>query len=386
MLSCLSSALFRITMSANVQQFIVVRHSERLDETNMNAWKDMITKYKSSHNTTINNGKVMKKRDVTSYTNDPPISDPTGVSYAKEAALTIKRLLDSSSIDYSTIRIFSSRLLRSIETSYHIAKELNQPIYLSGGLSNIISVVKNTKGCFEFISIAELQLKYPDVQFINCDVTDISDGTSATASSSFKESKGDKKKSLPSTSQSTSKVTLSKTTTIDDAAAATVNSYQYVLPTDSWRETIRMILQNNDRKYLNILVAHRETVRKLAGRHLNTPYCCIGVFQLALGTSAATVPVTSSESISNAATLKADPSLIDQPSPYLTIASTNTRDASNNMTIATINNISGKEPSSRDIIVDHKKTLKVNKVSNDHGSYELLQLFDKNGDNIDISA
>jgi hypothetical protein len=107
------------------------------------------------------------------------------------------------------------------------------------------------------------------------------------------------------------------------------------------------------------------------------------VFQLALGTSAATVPVTSSESISNAATLKADPSLIDQPSPYLSIASTNTRDASSNMTIATINNISGKEPSSRDIIVDHKKTLKGN---NDQSSYELLQLFDKNGENIDISA
>jgi len=64
-------------MSANVQQFIVVRHSERLDETNMKAWKDMIMNYKSSHNTTINNGKVMKKRDVTSFTNDPPISDPT---------------------------------------------------------------------------------------------------------------------------------------------------------------------------------------------------------------------------------------------------------------------------------------------------------------------
>lgn len=389
MLSCLSSALFRITMSVNVQQFIVVRHSERLDETNVNAWRDMITKYKSSHNTTIN-GKVIRKRDVTSYTNDPPISDPTGVSYAKEAALTIKRLLDSSSIDYSTIRIFSSRLLRSIETSYHIAKVLNQPIYLSGGLSNIISVVKNTKGCFEFISIAELQLKYPDVQFINCDVTDISDGTSATTSSSFKESKGDKKKSLPSTSQSASNVTLSKTSTIDDAAAATVSSYRYVLPTDSWRETIRLILQNNDRKYLNILVAHRETVRKLAGRHLNTPYCCIGVFQLALGTSAATVPLTSSELISNAATLKADPSLIDQPSPYLSIASTNTPDASSTITIATINNISGKEPS-RDSIVDHRKTSKVNKVptnkvSNGHSSYELLQLFDKNGENIDISA
>lgn len=399
MLSCLSSTLFRITMSVNANQFIVVRHSERLDETNANAWREMITKYKSSQNNNTINGKVVKKRDVTSYTNDPPISNPTGVSYAKEAAVTIKRLLDASSIDYNMIRIFSSRLLRSIETSYHIAKALNQPIYLSGGLSNIISVVKNTKGCFEFISIAELQWKYPDVEFINCDVTDISSAT--TISSIIKDSKGNKKKSMSSTNQSTS--TLSEApllpSTTDVTTTNVVSSYRYVLPIDSWRETIRLILQNNDGNYLNILVAHRETVRKLAGRHLNTPYCCIGVFQMTpldssisssssssnsqdMGTSTATIAVTSSESMSNAVTsLKSDLSLIDhQPS------SPNMRDASSTITIATINNLASKYPSSRDSNIDHKMASKVSKLSNDHSSYELLQLFDKNGGNIDITA
>ena len=104
-----------------------------------------------------------------------------------------------------------------------------------------------------------------------------------------------------------------------------------------------------------------------------------------MGTSTATIAVTSSESMSNAVTsLKTDLSLTKldhQPS------SPNMRDASSTITIATINNLASKDPSSRDSNIDHKKASKVSKLSpNDHSSYELLQLFDKNGGNIDITA
>ena len=73
--------------------------------------------------------------------------------------------------------IYSSRLQRSIETAYEIAKILgNLPIFVSSALSLTALAVENTfnellgeiQG-FDFLSLDEIKALCPDVQIISCD-------------------------------------------------------------------------------------------------------------------------------------------------------------------------------------------------------------------------
>lgn len=191
-----------------VNYFLVIRHSERLDEVNKNAFRELVKKNK-------------KKRDTHSLENDPPLSTKNGSLLAGKVALTIKSM--SLKSKGSKLAIYCSKLTRAAQTAHRIALELNIPIFLSSGLSMVISAVKKTNGNFQFESIVELSKLCPGVEFIDC----------------------------------------------DDAAS------DFNLPTDSWRKTVEVI---SSRGGLNIIVAHRETIRKLAGSQIETPHCCIGVF------------------------------------------------------------------------------------------------------------
>jgi hypothetical protein len=55
------------------------------------------------------------------------------------------------------------------------------------------------------------------------------------------------------------------------------------LPTDSWRDALKSIvckgMKNVGGPILNIIVAHRETIRKLAQKKIPTPYCSVALFQ-----------------------------------------------------------------------------------------------------------
>ena len=55
------------------------------------------------------------------------------------------------------------------------------------------------------------------------------------------------------------------------------------VPTYSWRDALKAIVCRNIDKVgepiLNIIVAHRETIRKLAEKKVPTPYCSIALFQ-----------------------------------------------------------------------------------------------------------
>ena len=58
------------------------------------------------------------------------------------------------------------------------------------------------------------------------------------------------------------------------------------LPTNSWRDALKAIvckgMKNVGGPILNIIVAHRETIRKLAQKKIPTPYCSVALFQPSL--------------------------------------------------------------------------------------------------------
>ncbi len=86
--------------------------------------------------------------------------------------------------------------------------------------------MRNSKDRIEFASMSELTQYCPSVDFIDCD---------------------------------------------------DVRSPEDYLPTHSWRAAFDTLLAKSDGKnIINIVVAHRETVRKLAGEYVDMPYCCLG--------------------------------------------------------------------------------------------------------------
>ena len=58
------------------------------------------------------------------------------------------------------------------------------------------------------------------------------------------------------------------------------------LPKNSWRDALKAIvwkgMKNVGGPILNIIVAHRETIRKLAQKKIPTPYCSVALFQPSL--------------------------------------------------------------------------------------------------------
>ena len=66
-------------------------------------------------------------RSITCFDNDPHITN-NGVNIARDAARTIQIIIDNNK-DKNFV-IYSSKLLRCIQTSYHIALQNNLPICL----------------------------------------------------------------------------------------------------------------------------------------------------------------------------------------------------------------------------------------------------------------
>lgn len=196
------------------REFIIVRHSERLDEVAPDQWLESVRNNRSS-------------RDKYSLENDTPIT-AAGAEMAADAAKTVKaivsaRLRDGSSLKDLNIRIYSSRLMRCVQTAHQIAQELELPIHVSSGLSLTAVAVGRRKTTFQFQSLFELSKHCP--------------GT--TLHSSDKE---------------------------DD---------QFPVKSSHWLKAIHSIVKRDE---INIIVAHRETIRNLIGERYRLPYCCIGMF------------------------------------------------------------------------------------------------------------
>ena len=228
-------------MSALIS-LIVVRHSERLDEVNEGEWKKI----------------VQSKQGLRKSIKDDPILSPgNGIKYAAEVAQSLREMAGREARGRE-VKVYSSRLLRSVQTAAAIAQALAVPVHLCAGLSQIIPAVKKAGPGFQFASIEELRGWCPGVEFVDCD---------DRRSSNF-------------------------------------------VPTINWRQATLHIVNNP--AYLPIIVGHRESVRKLAGEYLQTPYCCIGVFEMEgrtnAGGSASTVGAPAADKISSSAAAAASDS------------------------------------------------------------------------------
>lgn len=210
----------------------IVRHSERFDETDKEGFKVHLENESSKSN-----------RHIKFVDGDSPIT-PNGeqiaVSAGKTLYLLIGHHLTKKPKKKVVIRIFSSKLLRCVQTAYHIAKVLHIPtVYLSKGLALTASCVERSERNdepFHFISVSELQSTYcRDITLEDC----------------------------------------------DDC------NHVYHIPSHHWLQAIGRITQlskNDDEEndallVVNIVVAHRETIRNFGitrrQRRRRLPYCCI---------------------------------------------------------------------------------------------------------------
>jgi broad specificity phosphatase PhoE len=196
------------------RSFIIVRHSERLDEVAPEEWLESLKRNRSF-------------RDRYSLENDTPIT-AAGAGIAADAAKTVKsiiatRLRNGESVKDLTIRIYSSRLMRCVQTAYQIAQELDLPIHVSSGLALTAVAVGRRKTTFQFQSLEELSALCPGTELRCSDTT----GSTHPVSSSH------------------------------------------------WLQALHDIASRDE---INIVVAHRETIRNLIGERIRLPYCCIGLF------------------------------------------------------------------------------------------------------------
>ena len=201
-------------MTSEQCRLIVIRHSERADDVEEVAWKKLVSENK------LRGGRKC-------FANDPLISSKDGVLIARQMAQAVEAIM-SNSHSGAVVHLYASRLLRATQTASFLSRCLNVPVQVSGGLAQIIPAVRNSKDGFEFASVAELTRYCPSVDFVDCD---------------------------------------------------DMRTPENYLPTHSWRAALDTLLANSEGKnIINIVVAHRETVRKLAGEYLETPYCCLGMF------------------------------------------------------------------------------------------------------------
>ncbi|KAJ1434016.1 hypothetical protein B484DRAFT_446955 [Ochromonadaceae sp. CCMP2298] len=166
------------------------------------------------------------RRNKYSVENDTPIT-ATGVDMAADAARTLKALVLSryptgTSIDELPITLYCSKLTRCMQTAYQVARELNRPIFASSGLAMTALAVK--KRPFTFLDMPSLGNLCNGVQVHCCDAPE----------------------------------------------------HERHVPVDNW---LRAILQVARRPGINIIVAHRETIRNLS-INIRLPYCAIGTFRL----------------------------------------------------------------------------------------------------------
>jgi len=206
--------------------FYVVRHSERMDDVDPDGWEQYVQQLYGEAKSKVSKAiQPIHSRKKVYFSQDPPLSRENGLKYATNASDTLYDMVgrqSECSDSVFVVRLYSSKLRRSVQTAVPIAKKFNIPIILSRALSCVISGVKKAGEKFEFQSIEDWQTEFPGVEFIDTD---------------------------------------------------TIN---YDFPRDNWINAVDFI--NRDPNALNIIVAHRETIKGLAGTALQTPYCCIGIF------------------------------------------------------------------------------------------------------------
>jgi broad specificity phosphatase PhoE len=152
--------------------------------------------------------------------NDPYLTEE-GCKQAQEVAESITRELQDGGHDIPYI--YCSKLVRSVQTAYYLALKISKPIVLSKGFSMTAAAVENIGDGFQYLPLERLQELCPGVEFVDGDIE-------AT----------------------------------------------HAIPSQSWLHPIHHIIGIHP---LSLVVAHRESIRNLAGSRFQTPYCCYGIFE-----------------------------------------------------------------------------------------------------------
>ncbi len=195
-----------------MNEFLIVRHSERMDEVDYPGWQLIVES-------------DITKRCRISLTCDPHLTQ-NGKEIAAAAAESVLENIKATALrdnkDICNVRIYTSKLIRSVQTAYHIALALNVPLYACSGLALTAAAVEKHRNIFEFLTIEDIQAHCPGVQVVCCDTPD---------------------------------------------------SGEYFVRSDNWLEAVAAIAERG--QHINVIVAHRETIRNFCGKkRVKTPYCC----------------------------------------------------------------------------------------------------------------
>mmetsp|Transcript_26423 Transcript_26423/g.28817 ORF Transcript_26423/g.28817 Transcript_26423/m.28817 type:complete len:246 (+) Transcript_26423:80-817(+) len=200
--------------------FYLVRHSERLDEADRNAWREYALRQ-------INDPNQLRKEH--SILADPPVT-PNGLQIAHHAGDSLTRLITehhpTASSDTLKLRIYSSRLMRCLQTSICLARKLGlKEIYVSRGLALTAAAVERIADEFDFLSISEIiRITGGEFTIYECDETEVEHG---------------------------------------------------IHPRD-WYHALHDVSRHNP-EIIKIVVAHRETIRNLLPTTPRLPYCAIAL-------------------------------------------------------------------------------------------------------------
>lgn len=197
----------------------IIRHGERIDESDLIFWENYC-----KHNICNDHRKYYSRF------NDPPLTD-VGILQAKDVAVSIKNELSLLSInERNSIKyIYSSKLLRSIQTASEICKLLSLPMIISSNFSKTAEKV-SLNPLFEFRSIEDISLYCPGIELIDGDIIS---------------------ESIP--------------------------YFPIDLSNRNWNHSIENIVSKFNH---TIIVAHRETIRNILNKHVKTPYCCYALFNI----------------------------------------------------------------------------------------------------------
>jgi len=236
---------------AKSSRCLIVRHSERIDEVDLQAWFDL-----------VNQADGVRRRDKSDHSNDPILTE-NGHRIAEVAGATLKRLLlespGGSVLDvgageegrHRPTVVYCSRLRRCVETAHRIALALQLPLVVSKGLALTAKAVEDKGGSdhFGFLDLAEIRAFCPGVDVYSADAADLS-GPACTAA--------DAAAAAPSSS----------------TASPLPPSAVGEIPTGSWHDALASVARRHP---FSLIVAHRESVRNLAGIR-KAPYCCMAMF------------------------------------------------------------------------------------------------------------
>jgi len=212
--------------NSSSSRLFICRHSERIDEADESLYNEWLQQVDSL---------IDCKRPKKSIKRDPILTEQ-GIRFAQILGQSLSRITEIRNVTC----IYCSRLHRCVQTAYEIAKILNLPVYVSIGLSQTAKAIETidikNSDSFQFLSLQEIRESYSDVIWNCCDESYDKNGEKI----------------------------------IDN-----VNNNGPQIPWNEWKSALKYLAQNNT---TTIIVAHRETIRKLGGKNLKTPYCCYGIF------------------------------------------------------------------------------------------------------------